>query len=129
METAILVVDSNEDQSRALCSLLEREHYKAAAFQSLRNLEKHIQETRCRVILIDLDTLPVDNRLFRSIRKKNPEVRIMGISSRPFHPELQEAMSEYIYANLNKPVDAEELIYWLKSIDENEAYYQDSPGA
>jgi DNA-binding NtrC family response regulator len=129
METAILVVDSNEDHSRALCALLEREHYKAVAFQSLANLEEHVQETSCRVILIDLDTLPVDNRLFRIITKNYPTVRIMGLSSRSFHPELQEAMSEHIYANLNKPVDADELLYWLKSIDENESDFLDSPGS
>lgn len=129
MKTAILVVDANEDEGKALCALLERKHYSAVAFQSLTNLEKHVQETRCRVILIDLDTLPVDNRLFRVIRKKNPTVHIMGLSNRSFHPELQEAMSTHIYANLSKPVDSDELIYWLRSIRENEPDSRDSPGS
>jgi hypothetical protein len=34
---------------------------------------------------------------------------------------LQEAMSKHIYVNLSKPVDADELIYWLRSICENDA--------
>ena len=107
--------------------LLEAEHYKTTALYSLANLEGAVCKNGCQIILVDLDTLPVDNFLFRNIKKKNPAVRIIGISSRPFHPELQEAMSKHIYVNLNKPVDGDELIYWLKSICENDADSRDSP--
>ena len=119
MREPVVVVDSDKNQCLELCGLLEAEHYKTTAFHSLANLEGAICKYGCQIILVDLDTLPVDNRLFRDIKKKNPAVRIIGISSRPFHPELQEAMSKHIYVNLSKPVDADELIYWLRSICEN----------
>ena len=128
MREPVIVVDANDKQSQELCAMLEAEHYKTTAFYSLANLEGAVSKNGCQIILVDLDTLPVNNRLFRDIKKKNPAVRIIGISGRPFHPELQEAMSKYIYVNLSKPVDGDELIYWLKSICENDADSRDSPG-
>ncbi|UCE83105.1 MAG: hypothetical protein JSV47_00745 [Deltaproteobacteria bacterium] len=127
MHEPVVVVDSDENQCLQLCELLEAEHYKTTALNSLGSLEGALIENGCQIILFDLDTLPVDNRLFRDIKKMNPALRIIGISSRPFHPELQEAMSKHIYVNLSKPVDGDELIYWLKSICENEADSRDSP--
>ncbi len=128
MQGPIVVVDGDEEQCRGLCATLEREHFTTTAFHSLLNLERKIGETGRQVVILDLDTLPVNNRLFRTIRSKNPGVCIIGLSSRPFHPELEEAMSKHIYACLSKPVDHEELIYWLKSISENDAGSRDSPG-
>lgn len=127
MHEPVVVVDSDENQCLQLCELLEAEHYKTTALNSLGSLEGALIENGCQIILFDLDTLPVDNRLFRDIKKMNPALRIIGISSRPFHPELQEAMSKHIYVNLSKPVDGDELIYWLKSICENDADSRDSP--
>ena len=127
MQKPIVVVGGDEAQSRNLCGLLARSHYSTIALHSLLNLERELGETGRRVVILDLDTLPVNNRLFRTLRKTNPGVCIIGLSSRSFHPELEEAMSKYIYACLTKPVDNEELIYWLKSICENDSDSRDPP--
>ena len=118
MQEPIVVVDGDEEQCRGLCATLEREHFTTTAFHSLLNLEREIREAGRRVVILNLDTLPVDNRLFRTLRKTNPGVCIIGLSSRPYHPELEEAMSRHVYACLGKPVDEEELIFWLKSLDD-----------
>ena len=116
MQEPIVVVDGDEEQCRGLCATLEREHFTTTAFHSLLNLEREIQDTGRRVVILDLDTLPVNNRLFRTLRRTNPGVCIIGLSSRPFHPELKEAMSQHIYACLSKPLDEEELVFWVKSL-------------
>ena len=128
MQEPIVVVDSDENQSLELRQLLEAEHYKTTALYSLANLEGVVSKNGCQVVIVDLDNLPVENRLFKDLKKSNPALRILGISSRPFHPELQEAMSTHIYVNLSKPVDSDELIHWLKSLCENDADSRDSPG-
>ncbi len=128
MQQPILIVDANQAQCSELCEALERESYATAPFHSLEGLESKVKESGCQVVLVDLDTLPVDNRLFKGLRRWNPEVRIIALSSRPFHPELQEAMRTHIYVSLSKPVDPDELIYWLKSICENDADSRDPPG-
>jgi DNA-binding NtrC family response regulator len=109
------VVDANKEQSGELCALLERNHYRTLAFHALLNLEKNLQEHPCHAVLLDLDSLPVSNRFIRGLRRQNPNLCILVLSNRSFHPELEEAISTHIYACLSKPVDTEELIYWLKT--------------
>ena len=116
MEEAIVVVDANPDEVRELCTVLERQHYRATALNSLELLKKYLKKSGCRVILLDLDSFSVDSRFVRELLRDNSELAIIALSSRTFHPELKEAMSTQISACLNKPLDADELYYWLRSI-------------
>jgi DNA-binding NtrC family response regulator len=118
MQGPVVVVDGDEVQCRNLCNVLERQQYSITALHSLPNLEEEIRGNGRRAVILDLDTLPVNNRLFRALRRTNPGVCIILISSRPYHPELEEAMSRHVYACLGKPLDEEELIFWLKSLDD-----------
>jgi DNA-binding response OmpR family regulator len=118
MRERIGVVESNGDASRALCAALERHDFQATPLNSLADFEAGNQTHPFQVVILDLDGLPVSNRFLRDLRRQNPEVHIIGISSRTFHPELQEALRSDISACLAKPLDEEELIYWLKSICE-----------
>lgn len=111
-----MVVGGDEVQCSNLCNVLEQAHYATTALHSLLNLEEAIRETGRRAVILDFDTLPVNNRLFRTLRRTNPGVCIIGLSRRPYHPELEEAMSRHVYACLGKPVDEEELIFWIKSL-------------
>jgi DNA-binding NtrC family response regulator len=115
MDRPIMVVDADKTESRDLCNALERDNYHAIAIHSLGNLEEKIRETACKVVILDLDTLPVDNRFITDLRRQNPGLPIIGLSSRPFHPELKEAMSSHICACLGKPPDLDELIYCVRS--------------
>ncbi len=116
MTREILVLDANKNQCRTLCAVLEEWHYKAIPVYTLLSLEGYIKESASPVVIIDLDTLPVEKRTFRKLKRLKPSLCIMGLSSLPFHPELEEAMSSHIYACLKKPVDEEELIFWIKSL-------------
>lgn len=127
MDRPIIVVDANKAQCRKLCDILEHEHYRVIALHSILSLERKIQETACLVIILDLDTQPVDNRFIADLRRKNPRLPIIGLSSRPFHPDLKEAMSTHICACLGKPPDPEELIYCVRSFCGNAFRSMDSP--
>ena len=118
MGESIVVVDGDEAQCRELCELLERYDYCSTGFDTLVKLENEIQEGGYRVLIVNLDTIPVDNRFFKNFKRKNPTVHIVGLSTRTFHPELEEAMSQHIHSCLAKPLDEDELIFWLKSIFE-----------
>jgi hypothetical protein len=48
------------------------------------------------------------------------------MSKNPFHPELKDAICYHIYACINRPIDPDELFYWLKSIDDDD---DDEPGS
>jgi DNA-binding response OmpR family regulator len=127
MEEAIVVVDADQDRSRELCTALERQHYRAAALDSLERLKERLKKSDCRVILLDLDSFSVDSRYIRELLRNNSDIAIIALSSRTFHPELKEAMSTQISACLSKPVDVDELFYWLKSICAGEPKPRASP--
>ena len=118
MDRPIAVVDANKEECQELRAVLEGEDYRTIGLDSLVSLETYMQEGACRVVILDLDTLPVNNRFIVDLRKQNPGLPIIVLSSRQFHPELQQAMSTDICACLSKPPDPDELIYCLKSFCE-----------
>jgi DNA-binding NtrC family response regulator len=120
MDRPIVVVDADKNQCEKLCALLRQENYRAVELHSLPNLKKIVQDTSCRVVILDLDSLPVDNRFIKEFRGQNPGLPVMVLSSRSFHPELEQVMSKHICACLRKPPDPEELLYCIKSFCENE---------
>lgn len=117
MEKSITVVNSNAEECREVCALLEEHQYRAIRLHSLNDLKKVLKEgAHEQIVILDFDSFPIDNRLIRELRSYNPKPCIVALSSRTFHPDLKEAMSSHISACLVKPVDPDELIYWLKSV-------------
>ncbi len=127
MQQSIMVVSSSQSERKQLCEILEGYHYLAVPLQSLIELLKAIEARACHALILDLDSLPVDNRFIRRLCIGSPEVCVIGLSSRTFHPELEEAMRSHISACLAKPVSTEELIYWLRSVCGKEPNSRDSP--
>ena len=119
-EKGILVLDSNAQGSQELCDILKSQHYPTATTQSLSELESCIEEENHIAVIIDIDSVPVDNRSIRNLALKHPGVRFLCTSKDKFHPELKDAICYHIYACINKPVDPDELLYWIKSIYEEE---------
>ena len=121
----ILVLDPDERQSRNLRDLLTDHDYTTISMNSLINMDQYIAENDCRALILSLDNVAVTNKIFRELKRKNPLLNIIALSKRQFHPELEEALREYISVCLAKPVDSDELVYWLKTIFEND---QTTPG-
>ena len=117
----ILVLDSNAQSSQELCNLLKSQQYRSVTIHSLPDLEPGIAKENPVAVIIDIDSVPVDNRSIRNLALKYPGVRFLCTSKDRFHPELKDAICYHIYACLNKPVDPDELLYWIKSIYEEES--------
>jgi DNA-binding NtrC family response regulator len=120
-EKKIAVLDAYEEEGRELCDLLAQRHYKTVALHSLAELEICLTDHTCKAVLMDIDSVPVDNRTIRELTLKHPETYFLCTSKDRFHPDLKDAICYHIYACLNKPVDPDELFYWLRSIDEDDA--------
>jgi DNA-binding NtrC family response regulator len=116
MTEMIVVVNANSDERGELCQVLEESHYQTTPMGSLAGLLEQLRVSTYHAAILDLDSLPVDNRFIRELCKEGPELCVIAISSRSFHPELEEAMRNHISACLSKPVNMDELFYWLKSI-------------
>ena len=74
MKKAIVVVDADQDQCRRFCTLLEKDQYVTIPIHSIQDLEANIKQSNCRAIILDIDTVPVDNRTVRELTIKFPEV-------------------------------------------------------
>jgi DNA-binding response OmpR family regulator len=112
----VAVIDRNAEQGRKLCDFIERIGYSATPLTSIDAFEYYAKHHPTGIVIFDLDTTDIDNRKLKSLKKRHKETPFMGVSSRLFHPELSEVMGQELNVCLNKPVDEEELYYWLKSL-------------
>jgi DNA-binding NtrC family response regulator len=119
-EKEILVLDGDVQSGQKLCKILKSKHHRTTAIQFFSELEAQIAKENPIAVIIDIDTVPVDNRAIRGLALKYSGVRFLCTSKDRFHPELRDAICNHITACLNKPVDPEELLYWIKSIFEEE---------
>ena len=113
MKKEVAVLDKDQKQCANLCALLADRQYKVSSLSSFSDMETYLEERECRAVTLDLDTMAIDKR-------KNPMVNIIAFSERQYHPELEEALRDYISVCLAKPVDPDELFFWLGSIFKND---------
>ena len=125
MKKGVAVLGKSQKHCENLCALLSDHRYEVVLPSSFSEMESYLADHECRAVILDLDTLAIDNRILRDFKKKNPEINIIAFSKRQYHPELEEALRNYISVCLTKPVDPDELFYWLRSIFENDEKTQD----
>ncbi len=116
MIQSVILVETAEEQPPELTGPLEANGFQVLSCRSIFDLEELCGDDELGVVILDLDGPLVSNRVLRDVKKKRPALQIIGISGRPLHPELREALAHYMYACLCKPVDPEELIYLVRSI-------------
>ena len=119
MEKEVVVLDTDKKQCKSLCDLLTDHEYLSTAMSSYIKMDHYLDDSDCRAIILNLDNVLVTNKSLKQLKRKNPSVSIIAFSERQFHPELEEALREYISVCLAKPVDPDELTYWLRTIYEN----------
>ena len=121
----VLLLDADENQSKDLSEILANYEYRPIALNSLAHFETHAKNHECRALILNLDNVAVSNKILRELKRKKPLLNIIALSGRQFHPELEESIRDHISVCLAKPVDADDLIFWLKSVFEN----NDGPSA
>jgi DNA-binding NtrC family response regulator len=120
MKKEVVVLDTDQKQGNNLCRLLANHQYGTAPLSSLKALDDYLEQSECRALIMNLDNISVTNKILKQLKAKKPLINIIAVSERQFHPELEEALREYISVCLAKPVDTDELMYWLKTIFEND---------
>ncbi len=114
----VLMVTGDRQDGKQLCGLLGARRYAARLLTSLEDLQVTLQEASDVAVILDLDTIAADKQFFRTLRRSHPRLHILGISSLAYHPGREDVIGS-LYACLVKPLDTEELGYWLKTIAEN----------
>jgi hypothetical protein len=112
----IAILGSDFDDAAALCRLIEKAAYRTEIYSSLPSLEGGLALAPCLAVILDVDSVPLDNHMIRNLKASHPSVSLLMVSRERFHPELQESISHILYACLKKPADSDEITYLLKSI-------------
>ena len=116
-ETEIAIVDSSDAFKRSLEEALAEKQYLVTCLNAA-SLENHLSQKDCRIVILDLDSVPTDTFFFRQLKRSHPGLKIIVASRQSYHPELEEAMSHHIFAIISKPVDPDEIVFLLKNIDD-----------
>jgi len=120
MKKKIVILDANQNSCGKLSDIINSKNYPLVQTQALSSLEDFLESDQYVAVVLDIDSVPVDNRTIRELALKYPGVRFLCTSKDRFHPELKDAICYHIYACLNKPVDPDELLYWIKCIYQEE---------
>jgi len=116
---AVFIVDADPEESAGISHLLEQAGCLAQTVGSPTELKVMLKDKACIAVIMDIDSVAVDNRAIRELASDFPAIPFLCISKERFHPELKDSIRNYIYACLTKPVDPDELSYWIKCIRED----------
>ena len=116
MSIKIIVLADDDSERRNLCELLKDQSYPLESLKTLDDLSKRIAANNVCAVIIDIDSVPVNNRTLRDLSVQHPEIYVFCLSEKRLHPELQDALCHHIYACINKPIDPDEILFWIKSI-------------
>ena len=108
--------------------MIEAQNYPTVPAQSIPDLKRGFETEDCLGVFIDIDTVQVTNRDIRELTIKNPGIYFFCLSEHRFHPELKDAICYHIFACLNRPIDPDELFYWLRSIYQDDEDPKDVSG-
>ncbi|CAB5095453.1 hypothetical protein D3OALGA1CA_1177 [Olavius algarvensis associated proteobacterium Delta 3] len=125
----ILILSTDEEEVKTLIHEIEHMNYLVQAFGAIADFKDQLRAEPCLAGILDIDSVPLDNRTIRELTVLFPSVGFLCTSRERFHPQLKEAISFHIFACLYKPVDPDELLYWLRCIRESEAESSDPPAA
>ena len=121
MEKKVLMIIKDQKEANQLSLLLSDNQYHPHTVDRLEGLDQIINKFSCNTAILDLDSISVDNRALRELTIKYSQISFLCISKDRFHPELKDAISYHVYACLNKPLDNDELLYWLRCIEDKES--------
>jgi DNA-binding NtrC family response regulator len=110
----LLCLDAHEREG--IRALLEEAGVAVRPAATLAELKDNLKKGSWLAVVLDLDAAAVDNRTIRDIAISSPDVPLLCLSRAKFHPELKDSISSHVYACLTKPVDRDELDYWLKCL-------------
>ena len=116
MDGNILVIDPDEMHSQRFRRALTNLPLIAEYYDSIEDLPSQLDITKYQAIIIDLDDKMPAKATLKAWRRQNSQLSILGFSAQNFHPNLSEVIGQYLFACLKKPIEADELTFFLKSI-------------
>ena len=109
MKYSIIVLNPNIKENLELCQILDELGYITSSKKSFDELAEALSEKTYQAVIIDIDTLPLENRQIRQISEQFTDLILIFTSKDRLHPDLKESISQYVYACIHKPFDVDEI--------------------
>jgi hypothetical protein len=123
----VIILGADPLEADTFRRLIESGPYHTEQYDGLAELQKHASDSWLAIIL-DIDSIPLDNRTIRNLTLAYPAVSFFCTSWERFHPEIKDSICYHLFACLSKPIDADELHYLLKCVGDDETGSGDPPG-
>lgn len=117
MDRKVILISKKTDELEQICRLLSQNGYAYHCIESIDRIRDVLHSSPSTCLIFDYDSIDVDNRTIRKLTIEFPSIYFLCMSKDRFHPELKDAICYHIYACLTKPLDYDELLYWLRCID------------
>lgn len=114
-KSLVAVMGAEANDVAAICRIIEEGDYRTATCRDLDELKSLLTDP-CIAVVLDLDNVPLDNRTIRTLTHSHPATRFLCTSRKRSHPDLEDAIRNHLFACLHKPIDPDELHYFLKCI-------------
>lgn len=115
----VLLASADATESALLSGIIRAFGGAMQVAGSYAELEDRLRERTFHAIIMDIDSLAADNRTIGRLAAASPKGAVLCVSRDRLHPQLQESIRNHVFACLTKPIDPEELGYWLKCIRED----------
>jgi DNA-binding NtrC family response regulator len=112
----VVIVSSDPGVWDQLKERLRTLHIAAKRVSDIDGLKVTLKRERCLAVMIDLDSVHLDNQTVRELALEPKCGRLFCMSEKTYHPDLTEAIRHHFFACLLKPVNPDELEYWLRCI-------------
>lgn len=112
----IALINFNQKSHGEFSALLEQHDYEVIKASTPELLAESMGDGLMLAVIVDIDENPAVKEQIKTVATQMPAVKIFCISERKLHPELEEVISRYVYACLNKPIEVSELFYLLQSV-------------
>jgi DNA-binding NtrC family response regulator len=117
MKRKVILISKKSKEQSQIDAVLSKNDYELHLIESIENLDIYLTDLSSNCVIFDLDSVNIDNRTIRELTIQYPHIYFLCLSKDRFHPELKDAICYHIFACLTKPLDYDELIYWLRCID------------
>jgi DNA-binding NtrC family response regulator len=116
----VFVVNAGSEDSSGISHLLREFGCFAQTVASPAELKVLLKHKPCMAVIMDIDSVAVDNRTIKDLASAFPAIPFLSLSKERLHPELKDSIRDHLYACLTKPIDPDELNYWLNCIQRDD---------
>lgn len=117
----VILISRATDELHEIRRILAENSYAAHVVENMAMLDQALTKKTANCTILDVDTLDIDNPAIRKLTLQYPQIYFLCMSRDRFHPKLKDAICYHIYACLTKPLDYDELLYWLRCIENDAA--------